>query len=224
MKKLIITAACVAAAVSGFAQGTVAFQNTVATTFNLGANSVAARVTTGTIQSQTLALGLQQTGANLSTGIIDVGLFWSTTSFSSISGGTLAGIENMNSTANGQLNGNGSFAITGAGAATGDTVFLQVFAWDNSYGDSAAGAAAALAAGAWFGSASAGVANTTYGTLGTSISTVLGSPSPAPGTAIFSTAAGFFGKTVLLAQTPEPATLALGGMGAAALLLFRRRK
>lgn len=228
MKKLIITAACVAAAVSGFAQGTVQFNNSISTVFDLATYSSPAyttitgsnKVTSATIAAQASP---DSSGPGASTGVIDVGLFWSTSTFNTVGGGTLAGIEQISSTAAGQLIGNPAFGISGTTAL--EPVYLQVFAWDNSYGDSQQGAENALAAGGYFGATTAGIANTTYGAIGSAISSTLGQPPPADGTLIFSTTAGYFGKTILLAQsTPEPATLALGGLGAAALLLFRRRK
>jgi hypothetical protein len=42
-------------------------------------------------------------------------------------------------------------------------------------------------------------------------------------TVLWGTGAGYL-NTLVLVATPEPATIALGGLGAAALLLFRRRK
>ncbi len=224
MKKLIITAACVAAAVSSFAQGTVSFVNGAATVYKIGNYVSGAVVSSNSVTSGTIAS--QVTGnalAGASTGVIDVGLFWSTANFTTIAGGTFAGFEQISSTAAGQLlNGNGSLVISGA--AVGATIFMQAFAWDDSFGDTQTGAEEALAAGLFFGANTAGLANTTYGAIGNAISVTLGSASPAPGTTIYNTPAGFFNKSIILAQVPEPATLALGGLGAAALLLFRRRK
>jgi hypothetical protein len=225
MKKLIITTACVAAAVTGFAQGTVSFVNGVATVYKLGVYSGGVvvssnNVTSAEIVNQTTGLA---SGPGASTGVIDVALEWSTSQFNTVAGGTFAGFEQISSTSAGQLaNGNGSFSI--AGTTAGESVFMQAFAFDDTYGDTQAGLEQALANGLYFGANTAGLANTTYGAIGSAISVTLGAASPAPGATIFNSPAGYFNKSIILASTPEPATLALGGLGAAALLLFRRRK
>jgi len=212
MKKIIISVACVLAAVSGFAQVTVAFQNTATSTILFNTNALANKATAASIGSQT---------GTASTGVVDVGLWWSTSAFTTLANGTFAGFEQMSSTA-GLVNGTQVFSL-GNSTAQNETVFIQVIAWDNSYGDTAAGAAADLAAGGYFGAFSAGTANSTYGDIGSALSVVLGASS-GPGTPIFSPS-GTLAKDIMLVQpVPEPATIALGGLGAAALLLFRRRK
>lgn len=213
MKKLILTAICATAAVSGFSQGTVAFANggTSAIYIN-NSSSTANKVTSGTLASQTGSL-------TSSTGVLDVGLFWSTSSFNTIAGGTLAGVATITTTA-GVFTQQSVFAVSGTNP--NDTDFFQLFAWDSSYGNNAAGAEAALAAGAYFGAATAGQANTAYGAIGNALSVKLGATS-GPGTVIFGLLTSEFGRTILI-SSPEPATIAIGGLGAAALLLFRRRK
>lgn len=215
MKKFIITAACVAATISGFAQGTVQFLNSTVSAIYLNTNTAADKATSA-------AIGTQLNSATpSSTGIVDVGMFWSTATFNTVAGGTLAGIDTISSTA-GNVIANANFAV-GSSTTAGEAVFIQIFAWDNSYGDTVAGLQACIAAGGYFGAASAGNANQVYGTIGAAYAETLG-PIGGPGNPIF-TPSGNIGKTIMLAQTsPEPATIALGGLGAAALLLFRRRK
>jgi hypothetical protein len=53
------------------------------------------------------------------------------------------------------------------------------------------------------------------------ITAATGIATPTP---IFGNGAGQIGSLVLTPQVPEPTSIALGGLGAAALLLFRRRK
>jgi hypothetical protein len=206
MKKLILTAACAAMAVSGFAQGTVGFQNAVTTEFYFGT------VSGGVLTASSVVPA--------SSTVIDVGLFYSATAFSTLSAGTLGGIVQIG-TAAGQIHGSAAYEPNGVNG--GDVDFYQVFAWDASYGSSLAGLEACVAAGGFFGASSAGVGNTTYGFIGNSIS-ITANTSPASGAPIFNTSGNSFGKTVILSSTPEPTTIALGGLGAAALLLFRRRK
>jgi PEP-CTERM motif len=156
-----------------------------------------------------------------STGVLDAGLVWGTSAaqLSTITGGTLAGVEQIG-TAAGQLAGTAVFALPTTNP--GDVDFINIIYWDASYGNTLAGALAAEEAGGWFGTAAAGAGNTTYGNLGTALSFTLG-PTAGPGNPIYGTTAGFYGKSVVL-TSPEPATIAIGGLGAAAMLLFRRRK
>jgi hypothetical protein len=211
MKKLILTAAlATATALSGFSQGQISFQNAGATSalyFNSVA-STANKVTSATIGSQT---------GTSSTGVVDVGLYWSTAPFTDAAQGTLGDMVTMSTapTSAGIIAG-GNVVTPFAG---GSQVYVQVFAWDSTYATPDADLAAHGVFAAW----SAGAANTTYGAIGAAQLTGTLTLSPAPGTAIFGTAVGFFPKAVML-SSPEPATIAIGGLGAAALLLFRRRK
>jgi len=141
MKKLILTAACTAvAALSGFAQGTVQFQNTGTTGFYYGT------VSGGVITSSALVPA--------SSTAIDVGIFYSTSSFTSLAAGTLGGVVQMG-TAAGQLAGNKAYEPTGINA--GNVDFYQIFAWDATYGATQAGLEACVAAGGLFGASSAGM-------------------------------------------------------------------
>jgi len=126
----------------------------------------------------------------------------------------------MSATA-GDIAGNPDLAVIGTNP--GDVDYFQLYAWDSSFGDSAAGLEACIAAGGYFGAATAGQGNTIYGAIGAPQQVTLAAGPPNVSTVIFGTFPGAFGRTVLLAS-PEPATLTLGCIGGAALLLFRRRK
>jgi hypothetical protein len=211
MKKLILTAALASAtALSGFSQGQVNFQNAGATSalYWYSTASTANRVTSASIGSQPLSL-------STSTGVIDVGLYWSTAPFTDAAQGTLAEMATISTTAAGVISG-GTVVLPEPNAAQ---VYVQVFAWDSTYATPDEDLAASGLFGAW----SAGAANTTYGKIGTADLTSGLTLSPAPGAPIFGTAVGQYAKAVML-SSPEPVTIAIGGLGAAALLLFRRRK
>jgi hypothetical protein len=211
MKKLILTAAlATATALSGFSQGQISFQN-------LGANSALYFVSTASASNKVTSATIGSQTVTSSTGVVDVGLYWSTAAFTDAAQGTLADMVTMSvaPTSAGVIAG-GNVVLPVAG---GSQVYVQVFAWDSTY----ATPDADLAAHAMFGAWSAGAANTAYGAIGAAQLTGTLTVSPAPGTQVFGTAAGLFPKCVML-SSPEPATIAIGGLGAAALLLFRRRK
>lgn len=101
--------------------------------------------------------------------------------------------------ANGSLNYNSSssFAVEGT-SASGGTLTVFLVAWDNAYATFQAAAAAKAVVG-WSAPFSYTYANT------------IGTPSG-------------FGLRPLGVVVPEPSSLALAGLGAAAMLVFRRRK
>jgi hypothetical protein len=94
---------------------------------------------------------------------------------------------------------------TGVATTGGTPAIFEVQGWTGNF----ASYAAAVAGGAAFVGETAEFVNNT------------GNPNP-PATAPVNTT-GWNGNLILVA-TPEPGTIALGGLGAAALLLFRRRK
>jgi len=104
--------------------------------------------------------------------------------------------------------GNGNFSVgtatTGGATAPGTAAEFEVVGWTGS----AASYAAALAGGAYVG-------------VGTPFQNPTGGAGSPPGLPQDMT--GWQGNLVL-SPVPEPATMAIGGLGAAALLLFRRRK
>lgn len=213
MKKLILTTVCAAATLTGFAQGTIQFQNGNTSPIYVSTNLSTSQPVGNKATSGTIA---QQPGStSSSSGVIDIALLWGTTAGTVTN---IAGVVNMSATA-GVIAGNNNFAVNGT--APGDVDWFEVVAWDSSYGNTMTGEAAAVAAGAYWGSPGA----TTYGVIGPALQFTLG-PNPSPGTVIFgspSSGAGFF-HLFTLTTSPEPGTIALGGLGAAALLFFRRRK
>lgn len=203
MKKLILTTICAAAAVSGFAQGTMGFQNGNTSPIYVGTSIATSYTTSQKATSATLSSG----------GVIDVGLFWGTSAGSVT---TLGAVTTLSTTAGIAL---GGVTTAIAGTQPGDADFFSVIAWDSSYGSGYAGQAAAAAAGGLWGAS----LQTQYG-----VAPVLQfalAPTLGPGTVMFggTSTTGVF-HLFALTSSPEPTTLALGGLGAAALLLFRRRK
>ncbi len=194
---------------NGFSQGQLQFQNALTSLlfFNSTGN-LANRVTSAPLVTQPAS-------GSTSGGVVDVGLYWSTAVFTDPTQGNLADVVTMSPTAPGAIVGG---LVTLPGTFAGEQVYVQVYAWDSKYSTPDA----ALAAGAVFGAWSAGQNNTTYGFIGAPELVNSLTVSPGPGVPIFGTGPGQFGRCVI--PTPEPATMALGGLGAAVLLLFRRRK
>ena len=113
----------------------------------------------------------------------------------------------VNSTVSfGIILGNSSLATSIAG---GSPISAQAFGW--TFGLTLAQAQSTL--GAYWGN--------------TPVITTTASTSPAPGTPLFGSTASatqFTGFVLNVVAVPEPSTMVLAGLGAASLLLFRRRK
>ena len=206
MKTIAAITALSALALSGFSQGQIDFQN--AFTSGLYINNTADsadKVTSAPLSAQ--PFGLEG-------GVVDVGLYWSTAAFIFPYQGTLADVVTMSSTP-GMIAGG---TVVLPGTSGGQSVYVQVYAWDSTY----ANPAAAVAAGAFFVAWSAGPANTVYGAIGAAELVGNVTVSPGPPNSIFGTGAGQFGKALYV--SPEPTTLVLGSLGVAGLWLIRRRK
>lgn len=105
----------------------------------------------------------------------------------------------------------------GAGAGSG---------FDYGYGhvpSVAPGATAFIQIESWIGGSSFGAAQNTY-TFQSAVFSEATGTSPAPPGLPAPATLSIPGTALRLLPVPEPATFALGGLGAAALLLFRRRK
>ncbi len=210
MKTIAIITGLCALAISGFSQGQINFQNALTSQlfFNTTANN-ANKVTSGTIASQSEY-------GSISSGVVDVGLYWSIAAFTDPAQGTLADVVTMNSTTPGTIAGG---IVVLPGTFAGEQVFVQVYAWDSTF----ANPDQAILAGALFAAWSAGPNNTVDDAIGSAQLTSGLTISPGPPTPIFGTGAGQFGRAVI-PPLPEPGTLAFGGVGAVALWVFRRRK
>jgi hypothetical protein len=136
---------------------------------------------------------------------IDFGLFWGTTATGVTN---LAGIEKIGFGSPGVLAGNAAFTV--AGTQYQDTDYFQVVAWDSAFGNNAAGRTAALQ-------------NYDYWYTESQILPFALGPVSGPGTMLFGPVSNPALFHSLILGTPEPTTLAIGGLGAAGLLFFRRR-
>jgi len=133
-------------------------------------------------------------------------------------GGTSAGSLSLQGAATPFLTGGGAGYFNGStrvitGVAEGAVAFLQVRVWNTAYGATYAIAAAA----------GAGGQQDAFG-LSNVFSVTTGAPNGGPPPTVPATMVGLQGFSLNTGIIPEPSTFALAGLGAAALLLFRRRK
>jgi len=200
MKKTLLTVALATATLAAFAQGKV----------NL-AQDGGALITLGNTTAADAAYAGQPVPTNLPSGIrLEVGLF---------GGATAAALTLQTSELlypNGGLP-NGweatEHCITSfPGYTAGAAAFFEVFVWDSAY----ATPAAALAANSYYGHDN--VFSMTPGT-GITYPNIYNS-----GGTTWASAGDEAALTTSAGPIPEPTTLALAGLGAAALVIFRRRK
>jgi hypothetical protein len=216
MKKLLITTAATLATVAVFAQGTVYFSNNAFERISSGVSGSAAST---------------WTAVPATAGLFNFGLFYGTGAAQPAALTFLGSVSGVNSASSAGIivntSGSSITALGIPGTTPGQTtVWVQVAGWSSSFGTdwAAAQAAAATTAGDYFGSSKVLNAAATAGGLG---------PTTGPGAIIWQTASGtdptrIAGGFALFsfggAVTPEPSTMALAGLGMAAMLIFRRRK
>ena len=201
MKKLLITAisgvALVAATVSSYAQGEISFVNSAATAFTYG--------TGGANTPGTKLFG----AAGTYSFSLYVGAFGDTT----LSQMTLATTVNS-------ANAAAATSFT-AGLISGGNVILPAgFGNGTQYADMIVAYTTAD------GSYAASVADGHYAGI-SALGSITPSTSPIPQVVGSTSGVGFAqipAFALNVTSVPEPATIALGGLGAAALLLFRRKK
>lgn len=199
MKKLVLTTLCTAALAAGaFAQGTFNFGNGPATLFTLNNNGV---VTTNSGAAGTFRFELFRAPAGTAT---DGAAFQST------------GVIATNLASAGRINGGNGIAVSGA--PLGGTGAVLVRGWSANLGATYAEALIAynLGLGGFLGS-SAVAPNFLWGGDG--------GAGPVPASPVFGGVSGIqSGVQLTYAPVPEPSSMVLAGLGAASLLLFRRRK
>jgi len=219
MKKLLTIAALVGATSLSFGQGFVQFLNSSGTRFSTNAPAsapgtgfltVAAGTTIGQFYFALFAAPSTQNTI-------------SSTSDPTLNGWTYVAIA-TNTTGGGRLDGNNSDAASAVnvpGFAGGVTADFAIAGWSSSIGTSWAQAQA------WWSDGSHTGSQTSQGYFG--INTSVGdnislATAGGPYNPIFGTAAGFLHGWGMSYYVPEPSTFALAGAGAAAMLIFRRRK
>jgi hypothetical protein len=214
MKKLILSIAIAGLAVGAFAQGLVSLSDT----------TVLVSTNNGTIGALN-----QPAGAYYFELLYIADPSGQTTSIPTFSAATLASWTD--STLSGTNAGAGappvighiigSHATTGIavpGWLSGENAFFVVLGWSANEG-TWANVSAALLGGSWLTTGGNG------GLFGNSIvGYALGGTSPAPADILFGSSPGLINVGWQLTPVPEPSTIALAGLGALGMLMFRRRK
>jgi hypothetical protein len=203
MKKLVLTAICVTAiSLGALAQGTFNFGNSAATLITLTSNGVS--------YGSTPASSAMQFRYQLfiaPAGTANAGSFTATSTFAT------------NLPAVGRLNGGNGLTVPGTPAGGTGAVLLR--GWSSNLGADYASALAAWnsGAGGWLGESSIAGQFLWGGDPGTGVAV--------PASPLFGGGNGIQTGFAMIWQggvVPEPSSMALAGLGAASLLLFRRRK
>jgi len=199
MKKLAAILCLGALTTGAFAQGLVAFANGPTTLISL----------------------TPAVGSPAAISASPVGSYY----FALLTAATAAGPFTLNTpaiyatnTAAGSKLGPGTYTPAVAGWAPGATMFYEVAGWSASLGTTYNPAWATLASNKF-------PANGFFGMSGIASGAAGGGSPPAPALPLFGgTGLAGFSLGTVTTGVPEPTSMALAGLGAAALLIFRRRK
>jgi hypothetical protein len=219
MKKLLTIAALVGATSLSFGQGYVAFNNSSSTRFstNSAVGQAFVTATAKPIGSYYFALFAAPSTQNTISTAVDP----------TLNGWTFVALA-QNTAQAGRLDGN-NFDTTGGvfnavqtpGFAGGTTADFAVAGWSSSIGTTWAAAQAWWSNGSHDGSASV---SGSFGIAPNVGNDVIIANAGGPYNGFFGTGAGQIAGFGLTYYVPEPSTFALAGAGAAAMLIFRRRK
>jgi len=189
---------CLSAMTTGaFAQGLINFNNSPTTLISA---KIGGNVATLSGASGTYLFGLLTSAAQ-------TGPF----TFASVYG------TNLVNTSGGRFTGGNGVAVTGW--APGATMFYEIAAWDVATGGASFKSAWVNANGT---AASSGLPSL-FGLSAIASGAAGGGPNALPPLPLFGGASGLT-SGFTLQGVPEPTSMALAGLGAAALLIFRRRK
>jgi hypothetical protein len=211
MKKLLVTTAATLMTVAVFAQGTVYFSN-----------NAFEKISSGALGSASSTWATMPATA----GLLNFGLFYGTGAAQPATLSFLGVVGQNSATTPGLIvnaSGNSITALPIPGTTPGQAdVWVQIAGWTATFGTNWAGAKASAQTtqGDYWGESAVVNAAKTAGGLG---------PTTGPGAIIWQTATGtdptkIAGGFALFTIVPEPSTMALAGLGFAAMLIFRRRK
>jgi PEP-CTERM motif len=221
-KILVTTILALASAGASFAQGTISFGNQVGTGFispiydaNPGAPTVQQ---TGNSTLGKPAGSTVYGGALLSGSGFDLALYYAPSSATPLASYILAGFQPFRTAASPAALPNGLISTTTytLNQGAGTTISYFVAAWAN-------GGTVSPVAGTTWGNSGISLASK-FGISGVSTSGSLGGTDSGGNLFLPPSTTGFTSFSVTGAAVPEPTTFALAGLGAAAMLVFRRRK
>lgn len=212
MKKLFTVAALVAVTSLGLAQGTVNFSAGATAATRLATNTVVGGPSTGLINgagNYYFALFVAPSTVTASSSMDPT-----------LSGFTFTGYYGTNTTSAGRMTGNPTtddVAINGY--ATGTSASFMVLGWSSNIGTTWAQAQT------WWNNGNPTSRTGFFGDSAVATSVGLGGGLSFPGNIFGAQPGQITGFNLGLYQViPEPTTVALAGLGAAAMLIFRRRK
>jgi len=205
MKKLLTITALIAVTSASYGQGLVNFFN--GTTTKISTNSNVGGPATGP--------------TSVNTESYYYGLFIAPNGTQNASLFTFTGIYGTNTPVTGRFSSDNGGQPSVTGFAAGSTVNFIVRGWSSNLGHDAVTAAAYAA------NPNGSIQNAFYGSSGIADGYLLGSAGSPPAN-LFGPATGLGGGQIapftIGLLVPEPSSFALAGLGAAAMMIFRRRK